>query len=132
MDDLTDSPAFRARATRIMQRHTLAVVDAVNELAELEIVSNARAEVRINPAVPLFKLYLINEAEAFFGYYPVQEHKIKLDGEETAIWDLMGKDATLFHHSADGNEDSLAAQFISQSRMWFNSIWTTVGREYMP
>jgi hypothetical protein len=35
--------------------------------------------------------------EAFFGYYPVQEHAIKLDGEPTGIWDLMGKDTILFH-----------------------------------
>jgi hypothetical protein len=132
VDDLTDSPAFRARAARIMQRHTLAVVDAVNELADLGLVPNARAHVRVSPAVPLFKLYLINDSEAFFGYYPVQEHKLTLDGEQTAIWDLMGKDATLFHHSADGDEDSLASQYLRQSRMWFDSIWTTVARDMQP
>jgi hypothetical protein len=102
------------------------------ELAELDLVPNARAQVRINPAVPLFKLYLLNDTEAFFGYYPVQEHKLTLDGEETAIWDLMGKDATLFHHSADGDEDSLSSQYISQSRLWFESIWSTVARDYEP
>ena len=32
VEDLSDSPAFRARAARIMERHTLAIVDAVNEL----------------------------------------------------------------------------------------------------
>ncbi|MDT7724755.1 MAG: hypothetical protein QOI21_1331 [Actinomycetota bacterium] len=113
-----------------MQRHTLAVIDAVNELAELGLVPNVRAHVRINPAVPLFKLYLINDSEVFFGYYPVQEHKLKLDGEEAAIWDLMGKDATLFHYSADTDEDSLASQYVRQSRMWFDSIWTTVARDF--
>jgi hypothetical protein len=44
----------------------------------------------------------------------------------------MGKDATLFHHSADTDEDSLASQYVRQSRMWFDSIWTTVARDFEP
>ena len=60
----------------------------------------------------------------------MQEHKLKLDGEETAIWDLMGKDATLFHHAADGDEDGVPSQYIRQSRMWFDSIWSTVARDF--
>jgi DNA-binding transcriptional regulator YhcF (GntR family) len=129
VDDLGDSPAFRKRATRIMERHTYAIVDAVNELGELGLIADAHAEVRVAPAVPLFKLYLINNSEAFFGYYPVQEHTVKLDNEPTAMWDLMGKDATLFHHSADADPDSMASQYVAQSAMWFDSIWTTVARE---
>ncbi|OZM72661.1 GntR family transcriptional regulator [Amycolatopsis antarctica] len=126
--DMSDSPAFRARAEKIMQRHTVGIVEAVNELAELGIVPNARAEIRFSPAVPLFKLYLINDTDAFFGYYPVREHNVQLDGEKTAIWDLMGKDATLFHHTADGDAESLGSQYIAQSRLWFESLWTTVAR----
>jgi len=78
-----------------MERHAYAIVDAVNELGELGLIDDVHAEVRVAPAVPLFKLYLINNTEVFFGYYPVQEHTVKLDNEPTAIWDLMGKDATL-------------------------------------
>ncbi len=127
--DLGDSPAFRKRAGQIMQRHTYAIVDAVNELGELGLVTNAHAEVRVAPAVPLFKLYLLNNAEVFFGYYPVQEHTIKLDNEPTPMWDLMGKDATLFHHSVDSDPDSMASQYVQQSTMWFDSIWNSVARE---
>ena len=129
VDDLTDSPAFRKRAARIMERHTYAIVDAVNELGELGLIDDVHAEVRVAPAVPLFKLYLINNTEAFFGYYPVQEHTVKLDNEPTAIWDLMGKDATLFHHSADSDPDSMASQYVTQSIAWFDSLWTSVARE---
>jgi DNA-binding transcriptional regulator YhcF (GntR family) len=129
VDDLTDSPAFRKRAARIMERHAYAIVDAVNELGELGLIEDAHAEVRVGPAVPLFKLYLINNAEVFFGYYPVQEHTVKLDNEPIAMWDLMGKDATLFHHSADGDPDSMASQYVAQSAMWFESMWTSVARE---
>lgn len=112
-----------------MARHTEAVVDAVNEIGELGLVENARAEVRVYPAVPLFKLYLINDSEAFFGYYPVQEHTVKLDDTPTPIWDLMGKDTVLFHHSATDDEDTMASQYVRQSRMWFDSLWTSVARE---
>lgn len=127
--DLHDSPAFRKRADGIMRRHTLAVVEAVNELGRLGLVENARAEVRTYPAVPLFKLYLINGAEAFFGYYPVQEHEVELEGEPTPIWDLMGKDAILFHHAVEDDEDSMGAQYVRQSQMWFDSLWSTVAQE---
>ncbi|WP_431879953.1 GntR family transcriptional regulator [Amycolatopsis sacchari] len=133
VENLQDSPAFRKRATKIMERHTLAIVDAVTELRELGLVERATAEVRVYPAVPLFKLYIINNAEVFFGYYPVQEHTVTLDGEATPIWDLMGKDAILFHHTADGDDaETMASQYVEQSRMWFDSIWNTVARELKP
>lgn len=132
VDDMADSPAFRKRAARIMHRHTLAIVDAVNELADLGLVPEASAQVRAYPAVPLFKLYLLNNAEAFFGYYPVQEHTVTLDGEPTAIWDLMGKDAILFQHVADADDETMASQYVAQSRMWFDSVWTTVAKDLEP
>jgi DNA-binding transcriptional regulator YhcF (GntR family) len=132
VDDLTDSPPFRQRADRIMRRHAVAIVDAVTELGELGLVEEARAEVRVHPAVPLFKLYLVNNTDAFFGYYPVQKHDVPLDGERTAVWDLMGKDAVLFHHTADTDPESLASQYVSQSRGWFDSLWNSVARELVP
>jgi hypothetical protein len=112
-----------------MQRRTVAIIDAVTELADLDLVSDVRAELRVYPAVPLFKLYVINAQEVFFGYYPIQEHRLTLDGEASAIWDLMGKDTILFHHTTDGDEDSMEAQYVRQSRMWFDSVWSTVARE---
>ncbi|AVH21226.1 GntR family transcriptional regulator [Nocardia cyriacigeorgica] len=129
-DDLSDSPAFRRRATRIMERHAMAIVDSVDELARLGLVSVATAQVRSYPAVPLFKLYILNGEQAFFGYYPVREHKLELDGESVAIWDLMGKDASLFHFARETDPDTKDAQFVSQSQMWFDSIWNSVARDY--
>ncbi|MPY83507.1 MAG: GntR family transcriptional regulator [Actinophytocola sp.] len=129
VDDLSDSPAFRTRAKSIMQRHSEALVAAVNELGELGLVRDIHAQVRVYPAVPLFKLYLINDSEVFFGYYPVQEHTVTLDDTPTPMWDLMGKDTTLFHHTADSDDDTMASQYVKQSRMWFDSIWSTVARD---
>ncbi|WP_214368214.1 GntR family transcriptional regulator [Pseudonocardia sp. H11422] len=129
VEDLEDSPAFRQRATQIMRRHTEAIVEAVTELGDLGLVEHAHAEIRVAPTVPLFKLYLINDTDAFFGFYPVQEHTVKLDGEQVPMWDLMGKDAVLFHHTADSDPDSMASQYVQQGRTWFDSLWTTVARE---
>ncbi|MGD9988684.1 GntR family transcriptional regulator [Pseudonocardia sp.] len=130
VDDLADSPAFRARASQIVRRHTEAVVEAVNELGELGLVEDARAEVRASPAVPMFKLYVINNDEVFFGYYPVERHDLTLDGEKTPMWDLMGKDAVLFQHNADSDPESMASQYVRQSRLWFESLWDNVARPF--
>jgi DNA-binding transcriptional regulator YhcF (GntR family) len=130
-DDLADSPAFRERATEIMRRNTLAIVDNVTELQEMGLISEATAEVRVHRAVPLFKLYLINNEEAFFGFYPVREHVISLGGEPRAIYDLMGKDAILFHHSINDDDTSTGSQYVEQARTWFDSMWTTVSKEYI-
>lgn len=35
----------------------------------------------------------------------------------------------LFHHAADVDEESLASQYVRQSRMWFDSIWNSVARD---
>ncbi len=132
VDDLGDSPAFRERAAGITKRHTLAIVDAINELGELGIVPDAHAEVRSFPAVPLFKLYVLNGAEAFFGFYPVSHHAVQLDGDQVPMWDLMGKDAVLFHHANDGDDESVNAQFVDQASQWFESLWGTVAQELKP
>ncbi len=131
VDDLADSPEFRARATEIMRRNTLAIVDNVTELQDLGLINEAVAEVRVHRATPLFKLYLINNEEAFFGFYPVREHVISLGGQPRAIYDLMGKDAILFHHSITDDDTSTGSQYVDQARTWFDSMWSTVATEYV-
>jgi DNA-binding transcriptional regulator YhcF (GntR family) len=131
VDDLADSPEFRKRATEIMRRNTLAIVDNVTELQDMGLIKDATAEVRVHRAAPLFKLYLINNEEAFFGFYPVREHVISLGAEPRAIYDLMGKDAILFHHSISDDDTSTGSQYVDQARTWFDSMWNTVSTEYV-
>jgi DNA-binding transcriptional regulator YhcF (GntR family) len=128
-DTGADDPAVRQRAERIMRRHTEAISDSVAELADLGLVKSAGIEVRLHGAVPLFKLYVLNGEEAFFGFYPVVKHTITIKGEQVEIFDLMGKDATLFHFAPTDDEGSNDAQFIEQAQLWFNSMWETVARE---
>lgn len=62
----------------------------------------------------------------------MSEHVVPLAGEDTPVYDLMGKDATLFQHAADADENSTGSQYVKQSQVWFESMWTTVSHEIQP
>jgi DNA-binding transcriptional regulator YhcF (GntR family) len=122
--DLKDSPPFRRRMRRIMERHTFGIVEEMAELERLGLIESATAEVRILPGSPLFKAYVINRDDVFFGFYPVTEHGLNFNGEDVVIFDLMGRDALLFHMDADRDDgDSMKSQFVTQVQLWFDSIW---------
>jgi len=127
-----DDPDFRARSQRIMRRHMEPLVHSVTEIAELGLVESATARVRSQPAPPLFKLYIINGREAFHGFYPVREHVVKIEGSTHKVFDLMGKDTTLFHHEASEDPEAVGSQFVSQATAWFESIWTNISTEITP
>ncbi|MGA3538099.1 GntR family transcriptional regulator [Micromonosporaceae bacterium DT194] len=127
-----DDPGVRDRAERITRRHTDAIVEAVRELGDLGLVKDAVAEVRVHRGAPLFKLYILNGEEAFFGFYPVVEHTVMIKGQPTAIYDPMGKDAILFHRAVSDDEASDASQYVDQARTWFDSMWSTIAHNYTP
>src|SRR5664279_23629 len=112
-EDLGDDPAFRERARAISQRSTRGIVESIHELADLGLVKEATAEVRVHQASALFKLYVLNETEAFFGFYPVREHSVRIAGEAHNVFDLMSKDAVLFHHRIDDDAESTNSQYVS-------------------
>lgn len=130
VDDLEDDPEFRQRAAGITGRSLSAIVESVHELAALGLVKEASAEVRVHRAAPLFKLYILNGDEVFFGFYPVSEHTVTIKGTEHVVYDLMGKDATLFHHSVTDDDTSTGSQYVEQARLWLDSMWNTVSRAY--
>jgi DNA-binding transcriptional regulator YhcF (GntR family) len=130
VDNLEDSPEFRERATQIMRRHTESIKDSLEELASFNLIKEASVDVRVHRAAPAFKLYILNNEEVFYGFYPVREHTIQFKTGPQAIYDLMGKDAILFHHAANDDPDSIGTQYLHQARLWFDSMWTSVGREF--
>ncbi|GAB77007.1 putative GntR family transcriptional regulator [Austwickia chelonae NBRC 105200] len=132
--DATDKgvATISRRTKRLTERHALAVRDSVTELQDLGLVASAIVKIRTIEAAPLFKAYIINGAEVFFGYYPVTIHDATIEGKPLAAYDLMGKDAVLMHYAAENDPDSAAAVFIQQTRLWFDSVWTTVATEYQP
>jgi DNA-binding transcriptional regulator YhcF (GntR family) len=129
IENLADEPAFRERHRHIMQRHTEAIIESVDELADLGLVKSATAQVRLHGTVPLFKLYIINGTEVFSGFYPVSKHTVTLDGQPVPMYDLMGKDTTLFHYATDDDPASMASQYVEQAQAWFDTVWHTVGRQ---
>ncbi len=129
VDNLQDEPLFRQRAEKITSRHAQAIVESVHELRDLGLVPAASAEVRVSGEPPRFKMYVINNEEAFFGYYAVSEHTVALGGEPVTMWDLMGKDTELFHFALSDGPESTSAQYVQQSTAWFEAVWNSVGRE---
>ncbi len=124
-----DSADVRQRSSRIMRRHTEALFDAVEELAGLDLLKNVNIQLKLHSAAPLFKVYILNGEEVFFGFYPVVEHQVTIKGEQVAIYDPMGKDATLFHFAPTDDETSHDPLFVAQAQNWFNSVWETIARE---
>jgi hypothetical protein len=100
----------------------------VAELADLGLVGAASAEVRVHGGTPTFKLYILNGSEAFFGFYPLTEHTVALGGQPVPMYDLMGKDVTLFHYEKGDDPTGIGGQFVDQAQAWYDSVWATVSR----
>ncbi|WP_017583878.1 GntR family transcriptional regulator [Nocardiopsis valliformis] len=124
-----DDPEARKRMARIMMRHTQGIEDAVHELGMLGLVEKATVETRVHAAIPQFKLYILNSAETFFGYYPVAPNTVLLGKEKAEIYDLLGRDTVLFHQAKDEDPESTGSQYVAQSQMWFDSVWSTIAKD---
>jgi hypothetical protein len=48
------------------------------------------------------------------------------------IRDVLGKDSTLFHFTVEDDDHAVGTPFVQQARQWFESVWTTISREYAP
>lgn len=123
-------PAIRARAERITRRAVESLTESVAELASLGLIKSATAEVRTYELAPWFKLFILNDSEVYFGFYSVVEHEVTLKGEPAKVYDVMGKDANLFHFAADDDETSVGPEYVREASRWFESVWSTVAREY--
>lgn len=130
-DDPGDDPRVRARMERTAHRYAGGISDSVIELAQLELVQQATVEVKVHSSAPLFKLYLINATDLFFGFYPVREHAVTIGDEQIPVYDPMGKDTELFHHTS-GDPDSMGSLYLGEANRWFTSIWETIARPWQP
>jgi DNA-binding transcriptional regulator YhcF (GntR family) len=128
-DTGADEPAFRQRAEQITRRHTDSIAESVAELSDLGLVKTASAQVRVHRGSAMFKLYILNRDEAFFGFYPIAEHAVTLHAEQVPMYDLMGKDATMFHHERGDDPASIGGQYVDQAQAWFDSMWSTVSTQ---
>lgn len=129
-EDCGDDVRLRDRMHDIMVGYARSIRDSMVELSHLGLVPDTRVEVRVHSGTQFFKLYVINKQDAFFGYYPIKPNKVVAQGEAIEIYDLVGKDTVLFHHSVNDSESSSGTQQVEQARMWFDSVWNTIGREF--
>ncbi|MEY9940722.1 GntR family transcriptional regulator [Streptacidiphilus sp. MAP5-3] len=129
VDGLQDDPALRVRAEDIARTHAGGIAKAVGELAELGLVKSATVETKFHRASPLFKLYIINGTEAFFGYYPLRDKTVTISGESKTFFDVGGVDTTLFHYTAGPDDESMGSKHVQQSKLWFDSLWNTIAFE---
>ena len=125
-NDAQASGAVRDRMSSISGRHAGGITESVQELADLGLVAEATVETRVHGSAPLFKAYIVNDVDVFFGYYPVVRHDVRIAGKRMSIFDPMGKDATLFQYTDDGDPESTGSQFVAQTCLWFASIWETI------
>ncbi len=126
--DLGDSPAFRKRMAKIADRSLGTLAHSVAELARLGLVRATSLEVRAHGAAPLFKMYILNGDEVFFGLYPIEEHAVNIDDEVERMWDLSGADTVLFHQASDGAAGS-GGLYVEQFQRWFDSVWDSIATE---
>lgn len=129
VDGLGDDPALRNRARDIALTNAAGIKHSVEVLEEMGLVEKAQVEVRVYRATSLFKLYILNHRDVFFGFYPLRERTLAMEGEERTFFDVTGKDATLFHHAAGPDAESMGSQYVQQATTWFNSVWSTIAFE---
>jgi hypothetical protein len=128
-EDLADDPDYRDRAHTLTTRHARAIADSVQELTDMGLIETGNVEIRAHPCPPLFKLYILNGEEAFFGFYPIVQHNIQLTSGPRVMYDLMGKDALVFRYSLHSG-NSADQLYIDQARHWFDTMWQTISYEY--
>jgi hypothetical protein len=97
---------------------------SVTELAELGLVQSATAEVRSQPASPLFKLYIINGREAFQGFNLIGDQAVNTEKDSNRDLEPTSEDTPLFHQEATDDPEAVGSQYLNQANTWFDSIWT--------
>jgi DNA-binding transcriptional regulator YhcF (GntR family) len=117
-------PRSRTGTHSAFEHHLESLLRSVTDLAELGLVQSATAEVRSQPASPLFKLYIINGREAFQGFDPFGEPAMNIEGNSNSDDEPISKDTPLFHQEATDDPEAVGSQFVNQATTWFDSIWT--------
>ena len=113
---------------KIAQRSAGEILESIRELGALGLVSKVAADVRVVNLPMMFKLYALNEEEVFFGFYPVVERDVEIDGNQVPTFDAVGKDTVLFHHPISDDDRATGSQYVEQARRWFDSLWGTLGQ----
>ena len=128
-DDLTDDPEHRARAHRLTTRHAHAILDTVQELAALGLIDQADAQIRAQPARRCSSSTSSTARTYSSASTPSPGTPSRCPSGPRDIYDPMGKDAVVFHHSAHSGHPA-DAPYVEQARAWFTSIWDNLSYEF--
>jgi hypothetical protein len=125
-DPSDERPLNRLR--ELIRSHVITLKSSIGqlEIGAPEIVRSL--EVRTAPITPQHKLYVINGHTALFGYYSVFRREIVFSsGEPADIYDSLGLTTPLFPFRNDpANPESAESRFVTESREWFDSLWSTI------
>lgn len=133
-----DDRAIRRVFTGMLSGAVATLTHAVDDLAANRIVKSAHVEVRVHGLGPSFKAYLLNGERTFFGFYPVTTREYTLRARQlgTTLHHPSGWDATLFTpddgQSATTGPLTSGPPFTQQVQQWYDSVWTTIARDYTP
>jgi DNA-binding transcriptional regulator YhcF (GntR family) len=118
--------AEQRRTDRSTRRTAPSFVDSVTELADLGLIKDATVEIRAHDLAPMFQVFIVNGNEVFFSYRDLIDGAVDIGGD-----DLPSKETTLFRFTTAG-ASSQGPAFVEQTRSWFESVWSTIAREYQP
>jgi DNA-binding transcriptional regulator YhcF (GntR family) len=122
-------PRPRQRLQRITRTFSASLHHQLISLAERKLVPTVRVEIRTVPVTPLYKLYLLNGLEALTGFYQVVSRPVEFEQEELEIYDVLGLSSKIFRASRDkDSRDEQEAAFVEESRLWFESLWSTIAQ----
>lgn len=123
----SESSMARERMATISARHADSMRDQINELMDIGLLQSGRLEKRTYNSSPMFKAYILNRSDVFFGYYKVVRNQVRLNGELVEIFDMLGKDSALTQYAETGDPETTESQFVKETIDWYESVWNTLG-----
>jgi hypothetical protein len=120
-------PRPRERLRTVIDHIHGSLRHSLQMLAVRELVPEVSVEARQVAITPTQRVYILNGEEALVGHYQVQPRTVELARDPMEIYDLLGLDGMLFRHTAVPG-DRLTADYVQQTQMWFDSLWSTIAR----
>src|SRR5690606_913576 len=98
-------------------RHNLHAVRATHGI-------DVQVRFRALPFTPPVKLYLLNGAEALYGYYRLERREEEWDSQTLDMYDVLGSQSLLFCFARQAGQRDRA--FVEESQKWFDALWETI------
>ncbi|CAL9496678.1 hypothetical protein SUDANB70_03362 [Streptomyces sp. enrichment culture] len=98
-------------------RHNLHAVRATHGI-------DVHVRFRALPFTPPMKLYLLNGAEALYGYYRLERREEEWGEHTLDMYDTLGSQSLLFCFARRAGQRDAA--FVEESQKWFDALWETI------